>query len=146
SGGRSQAEVPSTGAHASPNPAKTDPYSPAFYREDRGAFRLTTELLARLADVCKQDGIRSVLLTLGGTTDEIEAGTLSPREMLPHDQLVAGGRRLGFLEALALPTVLAQYSGHENLFFPKDHHWTATATRFVAPAVADAILRASGQE
>ena len=45
-----------------------------------------------------------------------------------------------------MPTILAQYSGHENLFFPKDHHWTATATRFVAPAVADAILRVSGQE
>jgi len=151
-GGGPQSELtaaaahPKASAHPNQESAKTDPYSPEFYQEERGAFRITTELLARLVDACKQNGTRCVLLTLGGTSDETKAGTLSAREMLPHEQLAAAGRRLGFSEVLIMPAILAQYSGHENLFFPKDHHWTATATRFVAPAVADAILRVSGQE
>src|SRR5262249_53308088 len=132
--------------HSKPDPAKSDPYSPAFYRDERGAFRVTTELLARLADLCKQNRIPCILLTLGGTSDELKAGTLNAREMLPHDELVAAARRLGFYQALAMPRVLEQCHGHEDLFFPKDHHWTAVATRFSAPAVADAILRVSVSE
>jgi hypothetical protein len=66
--------------------------------------------------------------------------------MLPHEQLVAAGLRVGFSDALALPPILAGYRGNENLFFPKDGHWTAAATRFVAPPVADVILRVSGQD
>jgi hypothetical protein len=66
--------------------------------------------------------------------------------MLPHEQLVDAGLRVGFSDALALPTILAGYRGNENLFFPKDLHWTAAATSFVAPAVADVILRVSGQD
>ena len=130
----------------SPQPVKHDQFSPEFYQEESGAFRVTTELLARLVDVCKENGARCILLTLGGTGDENMAGGLSPREMLPHEQLIAAGFKVGFSDALALPTILAGYRGNENLFFPKDLHWTATATSFVAPAVADVILRVSGQD
>jgi hypothetical protein len=131
---------------SNPQPVRHDQFSPEFYQEERGAFRVTTELLTRLVDVAKENGAKCVLLTLGGTADQNMAESLSPREMLPHEQLIAAGLRVGFSDALALPSILAGYRGNENLFFPKDRHWTATATSFVAPAVADAILRASGQD
>lgn len=64
---------------------------------------------------------------------------------MPHEQLIAAGLSVSFSDALVLRPILSDYSG-ENLFFPKDPHWTALATRFVDPAVADAILRVSGQD
>ena len=105
-GGGSQSELTATSAHpgvsAHPNQesAKTDPYSPEFYQEERGAFRVTTELLARLVDVCNQNRTRCILLTLGGTSDEIKAGTFSAREMLPHEQLAAAGSTARILRSL----------------------------------------------
>jgi hypothetical protein len=133
-------------AQSNQDSAKTDPYSPEFYQQERGAFRITTALLAQLLEACKQNGTPCILLTLGGTSDETKSGTLSPREMLPHEQLAAAGRRLGFSGVLILPSILARYSGPDNLFFPQDHHWTATATRFVAPAVADTVLQVFSQQ
>jgi hypothetical protein len=128
-----------TGRLSQPNPraAKHDEFSPEFYREERGAFRVTTALLTRLVEAGNTIGAKCILLTLGG---------LSHSETLPHEQLVPAGLRVGFSDALALPPILAGYRGNENLFFPKDGHWTGAATRFVAPAVADVILRVSGQD
>jgi hypothetical protein len=137
SGGNSKSELTGRSSEPNPQPDQHDEFSPEFYLEERGAFRVTTALLARLAELCKTNGARCVLLTLGG---------LSPNEMLPHEQLIAAGFRVGFSDALALPPILASYRGNENLFFPKDGHWTAVATNFVAPAVAEAILRVSGQD
>jgi len=145
-GGSSRSEFTGASSQQNQELSKTDEFSPEFYREERGAFRVTTELLARLVEVCNKNHTRCILLTLGGGADEIMGGRISPRKMLPHEQLIAAGLRAGFSDALALPPILAGYRGNENLFFPKDGHWTATATSFVAPAVADVILRVSGQD
>jgi hypothetical protein len=131
-------ELTGRSSQPNPQPVKYDELSPEFYQEEQGAFQLTTALLARLIEVCNTIGAKSILLTLGGG--------LAPSEMLPHEQLITAGRRTGFSDTLALPPILTSYRGNENLFFPKDGHWTAAATNFVAPAVADAILRVSGQD
>jgi hypothetical protein len=136
--GGSPTSEPTVGS-SQPNPqsAKYDEFSPEFYREERGAFKVTTALMARLVEASNRIGAKCILLTLGG---------ISSSERLPNEQLVAAGLRVGFSDALALPPILAGYAGNENLFFRKDGHWTGAATRFVAPAVADVILRISGQD
>ncbi len=80
------------------------------------------------------------MLTLGGK-DQFENGKMKPTHMLPHKQLIHATLNLGFSAAVALSPILATYEGKENLFFLEDHHWTAAATKFVGPVVAEVIAR-----
>ena len=117
-----------------------DELSPEFYQDERGPFRVTVALLSRLACVAQKHGIRTVLLTLGAEED-LEGGRVSHARMLPHEQLVTASLEIGFADAIALAPILTTYQGNERLFFHEDRHWTAAATRFVAPVVADTIIR-----
>jgi hypothetical protein len=115
-----------------------DESSPEFYTQKNGPFAITTALLARMASVASEHGARTILLTLGGGVDN---GELTARHMLPHEQLINAAMRSGFSDGVALSTILTSYQGTDLLFFPQDGHWTAAATRFVAPKVADLLAR-----
>jgi SGNH hydrolase-like domain, acetyltransferase AlgX len=137
-GAAQKSEDPSTQKIDQTSPV--DELSPEYYRDERGPFRVTVALLSRLASVAQKHGIRTVLLTLGSPRD-FEGGKVVPVRMLPHEQLVTASLQVGFTDAIALAPVLATYTGKEDLFFREDRHWTSAATRFVAPAIADTIIR-----
>jgi hypothetical protein len=115
-------------------------YTSEFYRAKDGAFAVTTALLAELAGSARETGARSILLTIAGN-NEIRDGQVAPRALLPHERLSRAALGVGFSRAVALPSLLAQYRGGEKLFFPQDGHWTAAGTRFVAPAVTEAVAQ-----
>ena len=135
------AENPKTDSGATEQNKVFDALSPEFYKENGGAFEITKAILTRLAQAAKEHGAQSIMLTLGSGMSEFENGKMKPASMLPHEQLIHAALSLGFSDALALSPFLAVYKGKENLFFPVDRHWTAVATTFVAPAVADLIVR-----
>jgi hypothetical protein len=121
-----------------------DEFSPEFYEQRGGPFEITTAILATLANAAKENGALPVMLTLGGM-DDFENGKVKPNRMLPHEKLIQVARKARFADAIALTPILARYTGKASLFFPQDRHWTAAATRFVAPAVAGAIVRVMSQ-
>lgn len=122
-----------------------DELSAEFYRAPRGAFQVTAALLGELARMAEANGVKPILLTLGGAP-EFAQGRLPPERLLPHRKLKEAALEAGFAGALALSPVLAEYRGNDKLFFPADGHWTATATRFVAPAISDVVLKATEQK
>lgn len=122
-----------------------DEMSPDFYNQKGGSFEITTAILAQLAKIAKENGARSVLLTLGGAY-EFDNGKIKPAAMLPHERLRRAAAQAGFFRALALPPLLAEYRGKDPLFFPVDTHWTAAATKFLAPAVAEVIARTAADQ
>ena len=115
--------------------AHNDPEELEFYEDPRGHFAVTAALLRKLAKAANGIGAKSILLTLGRRT--------LTRSQLLHQQLAQTALQEGFAVAVALPKILEKYNGSENLFFPKDGHWTAPAIEFVSPEVAKHIVKAS---
>jgi hypothetical protein len=120
-------------------------FQPEFYKAKGGPFEVTTAILAELARTAKQDGARAVLLTLGGAY-EFRDSELIPGARGFHQELSRAAIEAGFSRTLALSPLLTGYKGKENLFFPKDTHWTGTATRFIAPAVAKIIAQTAAAD
>jgi lysophospholipase L1-like esterase len=126
-------------ANAGPKQLSSYPeFQPQFYEARGGPFEVTRAILAEMARTAQTVGARSLLLTLGGAY-EFRDGRLQPEAMVFHSRSGRAALRSGFSRTLALSPLLSRYRGQELLFFPKDTHWTATATQFVAPAVAKAV-------
>ena len=110
----------------------------AFYDDPRGHFAVTRALLEKLSKSVNGIGANSVLLTLGGG--------VPPNAEFLAQQLGQAAQQVGFVDGISLDEILENYKGKQKLFFPKDGHWTATATEFVAPTVATHIMSAFPQE
>jgi hypothetical protein len=124
----------------------SDPYlAPEFYADKRGAAAVTTALLKNLAATAREHGASSLLLTLGGS-HEIADGHVVPGSMTPHAHLARAALESGFANVVALPPLLAGCQTTEALFYPEDGHWTAAATKCVAPMVSAEIASAVSAE
>lgn len=124
---------------AQPQEASIPPeFQPQFYDAKGGPFAVTKAILAEMARTAQSVGARSILLTLGGAY-EFQNGRLKPEAMVFHSRSGQAARDVGFSGTLPLSPLLAGYRGQELLFFPVDTHWTAAATRYVAPAVAQLV-------
>ena len=116
-------------------PAYDDHQKLEFYDDPRGHFAVTVALLRKFAKAANGIGAKSILLTLGGRRPEDYT--------LVNSRVAQAALQAGFADAVSLTKILEKYNGNEILFFPKDGHWTKTATEFVTPEVARRIEKAS---
>jgi hypothetical protein len=113
--------------------------------EKQRPFAVTVALLNDLIGIAKKNGSKSILLTLGGR-EELTGKESRPKSELVQRDLSTAALQAGFADAIALTQLLREYQGNEPLYFPADGHWTSSATRFLAPRLAQRIASVALQK